>query len=77
MKITQAQGHGQAQCVLCKKRGKWNVQWLCFLYKVEGKDGVYCKNCVDELKMQDTIKRKEGTPRENYEPLYNCENWIP
>jgi hypothetical protein len=25
---------------------------------------------------QDIVKRK-GTPRENYEPLYNCENWIP
>ena len=77
MKITQAQGNGQGQCALCKKRGKWNVQWMCFLYEVEGKDGVYCENCADELKMQDVVKRKKGTPREDYEPLYNCENWIP
>ena len=55
MKITQAQGNGQGQCALCKKRGKWNVQWMCFLYKVEGKEGVYCKNCADELKMQSAI----------------------
>lgn len=26
---------------------------------------------------QDVVKRKAGTPRENYEPIYNCENWIP
>lgn len=78
MKITQAQGNGQGQCALCKKRGKWNVQWMCFLYEVEGKDGVYCKHCVDELKMQDYVaKRKAGTPIEDYTPLYNCENWIP
>ena len=55
MKITQAQGNGQGQCALCKKRGKWNVQWMCFLYKVEGKEGVYCKNCVDELRIQSAI----------------------
>ena len=61
MKITQAQGNGQGQCVLCKKRGKWNVQWMCFLYKVEGQDGVYCKNCADELKIQNAINiRKRG-----------------
>lgn len=60
MKITQAQGNGQGQCALCKKRGKWNVQWMCFLYKVEGKEGVYCKNCVDEFRIQSAIDgRKE------------------
>lgn len=52
MKITRAQGNGYGQCTLCKKRGKWNVQWMCFLYKIEGKEGVYCKNCADELKIQ-------------------------
>lgn len=77
MIITQAQGNGQGQCALCKKRGKWNVQWMCFLYEVEGKEGVYCKNCADELKMQDVVRRKAGTPRVDYNPLYNCENWIP
>lgn len=35
------------------------------------------------LKKADTIieadvpKRRKGTPREDYEPLYDCENWIP
>lgn len=26
---------------------------------------------------QNVIKRKAGTPKEDYTPLYNCENWIP
>lgn len=25
----------------------------------------------------DAPKRRKGTQREDYEPLYNCENWIP
>lgn len=58
MKMTQAQGNGQGQCALCKKRGKWNLQWMDFLFRVEGKDGVYCQNCADELVLQDTIRRK-------------------
>ena len=56
MKITQAQGNGQGQCALCRSRGKWNVQWMTFLYRVEGKDGVYCKRCVDELKGEEDEK---------------------
>lgn len=55
MKIIKAQGEGQGQCALCKKRGKWNIQWMDFLYKVEGKEGVYCKNCVDEFRIQSVI----------------------
>ena len=77
MRITQAQGNGQGQCALCKKRGKWNVQWMCFLYEIEGKEGVYCKDCVDELRIQNVVRRKKGTPIGDYEPIYNCENWIP
>ena len=61
MKITHAQGNGQGQCALCKKRGIWNVQWMCFLYKVEGEEGVYCKHCVDELRWQSVVDgRKRG-----------------
>lgn len=55
MKITQAQGNGQGQCARCKKKGKWNVQWMTFLYKVEGKEGVYCKECIDQMKWEEHI----------------------
>ncbi len=60
MKITQAQGNGQGQCALCKKRGKWNVQWMDFLYKVEGKDGIYCENCVAEFRIQSALQERGG-----------------
>ncbi len=56
MTITQAQGEGQGSCALCLKRGRWNRSWMCFLYKVEGKDGVYCINCVNEMIMRDAIR---------------------
>ena len=59
MKITRAQGDGQGQCTLCKKRGKWNVQWMCFLYKVEGKEGVYCRDCAEELKIQNLVQKRK------------------
>lgn len=49
MKITQAQGEGQAQCKLCKEHGIWNVNWMCFLYKIEDFDGVYCFKCVKKI----------------------------
>ena len=58
MKITKAQGYGQGQCTLCAERGRWNRQWMCFLYEIEGKEGVYCKNCVDALKAQESESRK-------------------
>ncbi len=32
---------------------------------------------ADKLEMQGVIKRKAGTPREDYEPEYDCEDWIP
>jgi len=53
MKITQAKGEGQGQCALCKKHGKWNVTWMCFLYRIEGMDGVYCIDCVNEIKAKE------------------------
>ena len=45
----------------------------------------FCPHCGAKMQdlqeeseeMQDVVKRKASTPREDYEPLYNCENWIP
>lgn len=59
MKITQAKGNGQSQCRRCKERGKWNVQWCCFMYEIEGKEGHYCKNCADELIIQNAIDSRK------------------
>lgn len=29
------------------------------------------------IKTIEAPKRMKGTPREDYEPLYDCEDWIP
>lgn len=44
-KITQCEGQGQYYCKRCMDHGRWNRMWMCFLYKVEGKEGCYCKEC--------------------------------
>ncbi len=53
MKITQAKGNGQSQCRRCKELGKWNVQWCCFMYEIEGYEGHYCSECMKEIKRQE------------------------
>jgi len=40
-------------------------------------DCVELVNCADTIIEADAQKRRKGTPREDYEPLYDCENWIP
>lgn len=50
LKITQCKGEGQGSCKRCTDNGKWNVNWMCFLYKIEGKEGCYCFDCVKEIK---------------------------
>ncbi len=37
----------------------------------------FCSMCGAEMFEPQDIVRRKGTPREDYEPLYNCENWIP
>ena len=56
MKITRCQGEGQGSCKRCKDSGKWNRSWMCFLYKINGLDGCYCKECVEAIKKENKIK---------------------
>lgn len=62
MKITRAKGEGQGQCRLCEQRGKWNRHWMCFLYKIEGKEGVYCSDCMNEIKLQKFLEEVTECP---------------
>lgn len=48
-KITQCKGEGAGSCKRCLDNGKWNQNWMCFLYKIDGKEGRYCKECVEKL----------------------------
>ena len=56
MKVTQCKGEGHGSCKRCKDKGKWNLAWMCFLYKIEGLDGCYCRECVKEIE-----KESEGS----------------
>lgn len=58
MKFTQCKGEGQGSCTLCNKKGKWNRRWMCFLYKIEGHNGIYCNDCCNEIKQNPTILTK-------------------
>ena len=49
MKVTQCKGEGQGQCKRCTDNGKWNRAWMCFLYKIDGLEGCYCRECVKKL----------------------------
>ena len=50
IKVTQCKGEGQGSCKRCSDNGNWNIHWSCFLYKIEGYEGYYCRNCVEEIK---------------------------
>lgn len=49
IKITQCKGEGQGSCKRCNGKGIWNVNWMCFLYKIEGFEGCYCRECAKEI----------------------------
>lgn len=49
MIITKCEGEGQGTCKRCSDNGKWNVNWMCFLFKIPGLDGNYCIDCVKEI----------------------------
>jgi hypothetical protein len=49
MRVVQCEGEGQGSCKRCSDKGKWNRTWMCFLYKIEGYEGCYCKECVKEI----------------------------
>lgn len=49
--MIKAEGNGQSECYLCKKNGKWSLNWTSFLYKTE-KDNykhLYCYECCKKL----------------------------
>ena len=44
LKITQCKEDGQGSCKMCLDNGRWNRSWMCFLYKVEGYEGVTARS---------------------------------
>lgn len=49
IKVTKCKGEGQGSCKMCSDNGKWNRNWMCFLYEIEGYDGCYCSDCVEKI----------------------------
>lgn len=52
MNIKKCQGEGQASCTRCNEKGIWNRNWMSFMYEIEGMSGIYCKDCVEEIKKE-------------------------
>lgn len=60
MKVIKCQGEGAGSCKRCKDNGRWNQNWMCFLYKIEGLNGCYCSECVKEIFNEHKEKRETG-----------------
>lgn len=56
MKVTRCTGEGHGSCKRCSDKGKWNINWMCFLYEVEGYEGCYCEECVKEIKAEAEVQ---------------------
>lgn len=48
-KIHRCQGEGLGSCKRCEDSGYWNRHWMCFLYEIDGIDGIYCRKCVEAI----------------------------
>lgn len=53
LKVTRYEGEGQGTCARCLAKSGWNRYWMTMLYKVDGLPGLYCSQCVEQLR-QDT-----------------------
>lgn len=49
--MQQCEGEGQGSCKRCEDNGIWNRSWMCFLYKVDGYPGCYCRKCATFLEV--------------------------
>lgn len=52
--ITKRNGHGQTECVGCKNKGKFALNWDSFLYNFNNEP--YCFNCL--LEMLDNLNKE-------------------
>lgn len=50
--MQQCEGEGQGSCKRCEDNGIWNRSWMCFLYKVDGYPGCYCRKCAEILEKE-------------------------
>lgn len=48
-------GDGLCKCKSCEKKGKWNVCWTPWFYKLSEDDEVICEDCLREILIQRRI----------------------
>lgn len=44
--IKRGTGNGQSSCYGCEQKGKWNRNWITFLYEYDGE--LWCEDCLIE-----------------------------
>lgn len=49
IKVTRCVGEGQGECKRCKELKGWGLNWTSFLYKIEGREGRYCFDCIKAI----------------------------
>lgn len=49
IKVTRCVGEGQGECKRCKELKGWGLNWTSFLYKIEGREGCYCFDCIKAI----------------------------
>ena len=49
MVVYYRHGNGQSFCKGCKEKKKWGLYWDCFMYSIKGRDGAYCRDCVNAI----------------------------
>lgn len=58
MTVTRCEGHGLGSCKGCLDKGLWNRNWIDLMYKIEGREGIYCSEGVKKLKEEEPCQEK-------------------
>ena len=59
--MIQAKGHGQSECIQCKKEGKFSLTWTSFLFKIPNDNytNCYCYHCAKKLEKREGVYKIE------------------
>ena len=75
--ITQCKGEGQGSCRRCLQIYGWSTEWMHFLYRVEGIEGLYCSKHAEQVAKGIKPTYKRGTRIESLDELLECDLiWI-
>lgn len=69
--IKRGTGNGQSSCYGCEQKGKWNRNWITFLYEYDGE--LWCEDCLIE-KLNKENQELKNQQKEFIEYLENEKN---